>query len=151
MRDKLSEARLQLLHPKVRTIFKAFIEEAEEALDVTLRITQGMRTIQEQNELYAIGRTRPGTKVTNAQGGSSFHNYGLAIDLVEIRDGMANWDFPYELLKPIATKYNLVWGGDFTSIIDKPHYELTFGNAWQALFEKVTASDFIPGTQYVNI
>lgn len=151
MRDNLSEARLEQLHPKVRGVFKAFIEEAEEALNVTLRIVQGLRTIKEQNELYAQGRTKPGKKVTNAKGGSSYHNYGLAIDLVEMKDGKANWNFRYELLKPFAKKHNLVWGGGFKSIIDKPHFELTFGNNWKALLKKVEAMEFIPGTQFVDI
>lgn len=151
MRDNLSESRLDQLHPKVRAVFKAFIEEAEAALDITLRIVQGLRTIKEQNDLYAKGRTAPGPKVTNAKGGSSYHNYGLAIDLVEMKGGQANWNFKYELLKQFAKKHGLTWGGEFKSIVDKPHFELTFGYKWQALLKKVEAKDIIPGTQYVNI
>lgn len=151
MRDKLSEARIEQLHPKVRAIFKTFIEEAEESLNVTLRIVQGMRTIAEQNELYAQGRTKPGKKVTNAKGGTSYHNYGLAIDLVEIKNGQANWNFRYNLLKPFAKKYNLVWGGEFKTILDRPHFELTFGNHWKVLLKKVEVKDFISGTTFVNL
>lgn len=151
MRDDISTIRIEKLHPKVRGIFKAFIEEAEMALNITLRIVQGMRTIKEQNDLYAKGRTAPGPKVTNAKGGSSYHNYGLAIDLVEIKNAEANWDFKYELLKPFAEKYGLTWGGGFKKIVDKPHFELTFGFKWQALLKKVEAKDFISGTQFVNI
>lgn len=151
MRDDISVVRIEKLHPKVRATFKAFIDEAEAALNVTLRIVQGLRTIKEQNDLYAKGRTAPGKKVTNAKGGSSYHNYGLAIDLVEIKGGEANWNFKYELLKPFAEKYNLVWGGNFKSILDRPHFELTFGNHWKTLLKKVDAKDFIPGTQFANI
>lgn len=151
MRDKISEKRIEQLHPKVRAIFKAFIEEAEESLNVTLRIVQGLRTIAEQNALYAQGRTKPGQKVTNAKGGSSYHNYGLAIDLVEMKNGEANWNFKYELLIPFAKKYNLVWGGTFKSIVDKPHFELTFGYKWPALLAKVQEMDYIEGTAFVNI
>lgn len=151
MRDKISETRIKLLHPAVREIFTQFIEEAEEALDVTLRIVQGLRTIDEQNALYAQGRTKPGNKVTNAKGGASFHNYGLAIDLVELKAGKANWNFKYELLLPFAQKYNLVWGGHFKSIVDKPHFELTFGYGWKQLLEKHNKKQFISGTQYVQL
>lgn len=41
-----------------------------------------LRTLEEQDALYAQGRTVPGKIVTNAPGGMSFHNYCLAIDLV---------------------------------------------------------------------
>ncbi|UXO94067.1 peptidoglycan L-alanyl-D-glutamate endopeptidase precursor [Pseudanabaena phage Pan5] len=149
MRDKLSIPRVQLLHPAIRQDVRSFINEAEEALDVTLRITQGLRTIDEQNALFAKGRTTPGPRVTNARGGSSYHNYGLAIDLVEIKDNKANWDFEYEKLLPFAKKYGFKWGGHFKSIVDKPHFEKTFGHGWRALLLKHTKSELIPGTRYV--
>ncbi len=58
-----------------------------------VRIAQGLRTFQEQDDLYAIGRTKPGKKVTNAKGGQSVHNYGFAVDIVLIIDGKtASWD-----------------------------------------------------------
>lgn len=151
MKDTISIARIELLHPKVRTAFKSFIDDAESGLNITLRVVQGMRTIDEQNALYAQGRTKPGAIVTNAKGGSSYHNYGLAIDLVEMKAGKANWDFNYSLLLPFAEKYNLVWGGNFKSIKDKPHFELTFGLNWRTLLERYNAKDFITGTKFVNI
>src|SRR6478736_3448878 len=98
MRDKISISRVQALHPTIRQDVKSFITEAEEALNITLRIVQGLRTIEEQDALYAQGRTIPGKVVTKAKGGSSYHNYGLAIDLVEIKDLKANWDFDYKKL-----------------------------------------------------
>lgn len=50
-------------------------------LGVDVDVTEGYRTIERQNQLFAQGRTRPGQKVTNARGGQSAHNYGLAVDL----------------------------------------------------------------------
>ena len=91
MKDPISVKRLDKLHPKVRDTFKAFIEECE-ALhpDTTLRITQGLRTFPEQQALYDQGRNgKPGKIVTNAKPGQSYHNWGLAIDLVEL-DGAKN-------------------------------------------------------------
>jgi peptidoglycan LD-endopeptidase CwlK len=41
-----------------------------------------LRTFEDQDELYTQGRTKPGTIVTNARGGDSLHNYGLAADFV---------------------------------------------------------------------
>lgn len=151
MRDSISISRVQALHPMIREDVTKFITEAEESLGVTLRIVQGLRTIEEQNELYAKGRTKPGAKVTNARGGSSYHNYGLAIDLVEIKDAKANWNFKYELLLPFAEKYGFKWGGHFTSIMDKPHFEKTFGLHWKEMLKRNDLKKFIPGTKYIVI
>lgn len=151
MRDKISQTRVLALHPSIRQDVKSFITEAEESLDITLRIVQGLRTIEEQNQLYAIGRDLPGKKVTNAKGGSSYHNYGLAIDLVEIKDLKANWDFDYKKLLPWAEKYGFTWGGNFKSIVDKPHFEKTFGNHWRELLAKHNAGKWIAGTKYVQL
>lgn len=151
MKDKISESRIMLLHPAIRQDAKSFIEEAEAALNITLRIAQGLRTIDEQNELFAQGRTKPGKVVTKAKGGQSYHNYGLAIDLVEMKDGKPNWNFKYEALLPLATKHGFAWGGHFKSIPDKPHFEKTFGYGWRDLLRKHDLRQFMPGTKYVNL
>lgn len=127
MKDKISIDRVNKLHPKARAAFKMFIDDAERELNVTLRISQGLRTIAEQNALYAQGRTVKGSIVTNAKGGQSYHNYGLAVDLVQLKDNTVNWSFDYSQLQPIAALYGIVWGGTFKSLIDKPHFELTYG------------------------
>jgi peptidoglycan L-alanyl-D-glutamate endopeptidase CwlK len=53
---------------------------------LTFHLFSGLRTFEEQDSLYAKGRTSPGKRVTNARGGYSWHNYGLAVDYV--LDGM---------------------------------------------------------------
>lgn len=151
MKDQISISRVKALHPAVRQKFEDFVTECEETTGATLRIVQGLRTIEEQDALYAKGRTTPGPKVTNARGGSSYHNYGLAIDLVEIKDGKANWNFAYEKLKPIAKKYGLTWGGDFRSIVDKPHFEYSTGYPISALKGMIAAKKYIPGMKYVDL
>jgi peptidoglycan L-alanyl-D-glutamate endopeptidase CwlK len=94
----------------------------------------GLRTIAEQDALYAQGRTTPGKIVTNAPGGSSFHNFGLAVDLVE--DGDANnagiqWSWAnnvnYLKIGDLATQVGLEWGGFWKSMKDYPHVQLTTG------------------------
>lgn len=45
-----------------------------------IRVTSGFRSIEEQNKLYAQGRTTKGKIVTNAKGGESMHQYGIAFD-----------------------------------------------------------------------
>lgn len=139
MKDKKSEERINKLHPLVRTTFKKFIEDCETlSEETTLRITQGLRTFEEQRNLYNQGRISEGKIVTNAKAGQSFHNYGLAIDLVEL-DGehneIADWKFDMGTLKIIADKYDIIWGGQFRSIKDPPHFEISFGYTWQELLK----------------
>lgn len=155
MRDKISEDRVLKLHPRIRTEVKELIEKAETQFPpkIAIRIVQGYRTIQEQNDLYAIGRTKPGKKVTNAKGGSSFHNYGLAIDfaLMYDKDGNGTWetlswdtraDFDndksidwLEVVK-IFEAAGYQWGGKFSTITDMPHLQKTFGFKWQELLAR---------------
>lgn len=152
------------MHPEVRTLFMDFINECEAATGATLRIVQGLRTIEEQDALYAQGRTKPGAIVTNARGGSSYHNYGLAIDLVEIRDGKPNWNFNYKLLQPVAKKYGLTWGADWDNdgktkadgdkdehLVDMPHFQINYGKNWRDLLALHNAGKFVYGTKYVDL
>jgi peptidoglycan L-alanyl-D-glutamate endopeptidase CwlK len=164
MRDKISIARAGLLHPAVRAEVIQTIDEIEAGFPVTIkvRIVQGLRTIEEQNSLYAKGRTAPGPKVTNARGGSSYHNYGLAIDFTLIYndkelswslvkdgdgDGRKDWD---EVVNAFRAK-GWGWGGTWRTFKDYPHLEKTFGYKTGDLLSRHRAGDFIPGTKYVKL
>lgn len=108
---------------------------------VYIKIIQGYRSIAYQDELYTHGRRGiPGEKiVTNARGGSSFHNYGYAIDFALLMpDGKnVSWDMKLDLNKngvrdwdevvAEAKKLGFKWGGDFKNFKDYPHLEMTFG------------------------
>ena len=108
------------------------------ACGVPIVITQGLRTIAEQDALYAQGRTKPGQIVTNARGGYSYHNFGVAIDFALLLpdggvswdtkrdgdgDGIADWD---EVVAQ-AKRLGWDWGGDWRTFTDLPHFEMTFG------------------------
>jgi len=170
MRDKISEERVKLLHPKVRDEVKQLIEKVELGFppNVAVRLVQTLRTIEEQNALYEQGRTKPGNIVTNARGGSSYHNYGLAFDFAILldkdgngtydelswdikkdndKDGIADW---LEVVK-VFEAAGWEWGGKWSSIKDYPHLQKTFGYKWQQLLEKYNKRDFIPNTKYVNV
>ena len=151
MKDPISEKRLETLHPKVKQDFKQFIEDAENGLGLTLRITQAMRTFKEQSDLYAKGRTTAGPKVTNAKAGSSYHNYGLAVDLVVMNNGKPDWQYNMGNLLPYAQKHNIAWGGSWAKFKDYPHFEKTLGHNWRELLEKHNKKDFISGTDFINI
>jgi peptidoglycan L-alanyl-D-glutamate endopeptidase CwlK len=169
MKDAVSIARVKLLHPKIRDEVAALISKVEfNNPKFAVRIVQGLRTIDEQNALYAQGRTAPGNIVTNARGGSSLHNYGLAIDfaLLYDKDGdgkyeTLSWDTGLDYDKDGVKDWQEVvnefkaggyeWGGDWKSIKDDPHLQKTFGHGWRFLLTKYQQGDFIPGTKYVNL
>jgi peptidoglycan L-alanyl-D-glutamate endopeptidase CwlK len=91
-------------------------------------ITSGTRTYQEQNELYAQGRTKPGKIVTNAKGGQSYHNFGIAADFVpDMSDApglQPSWDEKnFKILRDEAIKLGLESGLDW-KFKDPPHIQL---------------------------
>ena len=145
------------LHPSVREEVTKIIQECDTALTgrAKVRITQGLRTFKEQEELYALGRTKVnpvgktpkkpiGNKVTNAKAGQSIHNYGFAVDICLIIDGKtASWDTTkdwdndriadwYECVK-IFAKHGWEWGGNWKTFKDLPHFDKKGYNSWRKL------------------
>lgn len=97
--------------------------------------TSGMRSYDEQDRLYAKGRSIEGRIVTNAPGGSSPHNFGVACDLC--RDGdvtkaglQPDYDpAQYEILAEEAERLGLQaglrWRGKADGLkSDPPHVQL---------------------------
>lgn len=125
-----SEKRITGLHPIVARAAKKLIDRSY-ARGVPIVITQGLRTIAEQNALYEQGRTKPGNIVTNAKGGYSNHNFGLAIDFALLMPDGKNvaWTVNSDWMKVVEEAKNLgfAWGGDWKSFKDYPHFEMTFG------------------------
>ena len=93
-------------------------------------ITCTYRSNEEQTQLYALGRTVKGKIVTNAKAGQSKHNSlpSKAFDIAFIGlDKKLNWNKKYfkmfaDIVKEVEP--SIVWGGNFKSIPDAPHYEL---------------------------
>jgi peptidoglycan L-alanyl-D-glutamate endopeptidase CwlK len=125
--DFISEKRIMTLHPDVRNKAREFINKASK-IGINLRVAQATRTYAEQNDLYAQGRTKSGGIVTNAKGGQSSHNFGTAIDVVQIIDGNAKWDADWNKIAEIGKSVGFSWGGDWKTFKDKPHFEMNFGN-----------------------
>jgi peptidoglycan L-alanyl-D-glutamate endopeptidase CwlK len=170
MRDKVSIQRVALLHPKIREEVAQIVIKAEEKLPpkYAVRIVQGLRTFAEQDALYAQGRTKPGSIVTNAKGGQSIHNYGLAVDFAILVDKDGNgtydemsWDIKKDNDKDgIADWLEVVhvfesagyeWGGKWSSFKDYPHLQKPYGLTWKQMLERYNNKDFIPNTKYIRI
>lgn len=152
MKDQFSITAVALLHPKVRGMFTGFITDAETALGITLRVVQGLRTFPEQQAIYEQGRTKPGQIVTKAQAGESYHNYGMAVDIVPLSaDGKSlDWNYKFSELESFALPYGITWGGHFSSP-DPDHFENKLGHNWRDLLALYKAGKFIEETTYVNI
>lgn len=125
------------LHTVVAANMK-LLESESEALGIRILITDGFRSEREQDALYRKGRSDPGSIVTNAKGGESFHNYGLAIDFaLRTKDGDVIWDMDYDgngngradwmEVVSIAKRLGFTWGGDWASFPDYPHLQMDFG------------------------
>jgi len=79
-----------------------------------------------QDHLFAQGRTRSGSIVTNARGGQSIHNYRLAFDIFQNIRGR-EWNEPafFATAGRIWREMGGVWGGDWASFVDRTHCEFT--------------------------
>jgi peptidoglycan L-alanyl-D-glutamate endopeptidase CwlK len=138
--DARSEAVIATLLPQVQPMARALVQKA--ALSgIRIKIISGLRTYAEQDELYAQGRTKPGSKVTNARGGYSNHNFGIAFD-VGVFEGQKYLpdSVKYKAVGVLGTDLGLEWGGNWKSIVDQPHFELR--PSWAAdLSEKDMLAD----------
>ena len=128
--DARSEKAIATLLPEVRPIARALVQKASTA-GITIKVISGLRTYEEQDALYAQGRTAPGNKVTNAQGGYSNHNFGIAFDVGVFEGGRYLGELPkYKAVGALGTDLGLEWGGNWKTLVDEPHFQLR--PAWAA-------------------
>lgn len=135
LKKKLSDSQPSKLTPLVQRKAQLVLDEME-LLGYPMRITDGFRGVKEQDALYAQGRTAPGLKVTNAKGGESFHNYGVAADFVFRKQGYNVGKEVWEAFGTIAEKHGFEWGGRWTSFIDIPHVQMRLGYSLKDFQEK---------------
>lgn len=115
----VNEKRLAKVHPTLAEKSRIILALADDE-GYSLQVSQGLRTFAEQDALF---NKRP--KVTQARGGQSMHNYGLAVDFVFIVDGKPSWDEKlYRNIKGWAAIADLEWGGNWKNFVDLPHVQL---------------------------
>ena len=125
-----SEHVIATLLPHVRPYARALFFKARE-IDITINIISGTRTFAEQDRLYAKGRTAAGAIVTNARGGFSNHNFGLAFDVGVYSGNRYLPESPlYKAVGALGMELGLEWGGNWKTIVDQPHFQLRPG--WAA-------------------
>lgn len=148
--DERTEKNLATVLPSLQRAIRAWIVQrvlpwaAKHGWAV--RVICGTRSYAEQDALYAQGRTKPGKKVTNARGGYSNHNFGIAVDIGIFdlsKTGAAQYDsVPDKTYRELAKECGLpagcLWGGNWQSMPDAPHYQLAkWGSTTAAVREAI--------------
>ena len=124
----VSSRSLSELNPKVAAMCSEFINQCK-AKGIDVIITSTYRDAQSQDALYAQGRTAPGSKVTNAKAGQSFHNWRVAFDFCPIVNGKAQWTDLALFTKcgEIAETVGLEWAGRWVKFKETAHCQYTGG------------------------
>jgi peptidoglycan L-alanyl-D-glutamate endopeptidase CwlK len=130
--DAASEARLGLVYPALAAKIRQMADQLASE-NIYIRVTQGVRTFAEQDQLYTEGRTAPGKVVTNVTGGHSYHNFGLAVDCCPSTDGPdkpfnPDWNESHPSWKrmvEVGESLGLNCGADWAHFKDVPHFQLT--------------------------
>jgi len=168
--DKITLQRIELLHPAVRDEAKEIYAEICERLTgkTLCRFSHTLRTFAEQDALYAQGRSdKTKSVVTKAKGGQSWHNYGLAIDIVLLvdKDGngsyeSASWDTTtdfdndnnpdWDEVVYVFGLYGWEWGGNW-KFKDTPHFQKTFGLTIAEAKKRYDNKQVISGTNYIKL
>jgi peptidoglycan L-alanyl-D-glutamate endopeptidase CwlK len=132
------QRQLATVHPDLQRV----VVEAVRRLPFDCFIIYGHRTTAEQQNLFALGRTRPGRRVTNIDGVTkkSRHNYtpSLAIDMgpasliatgrwVESAAAIKQFDELGAMAEAVAKELGVAdfeWGGRWARLRDRPHFQL---------------------------
>lgn len=151
--DENGYVSLKKVHPELEDKIERLIDLCSKE-GIPIKITEDLRSVEKQNALYAKGRTTSGNIVTNATGKdySSFHQWGIAFDICinEVDDA-----YNIEKLKRVGElgkSIGLEWGGDWTSIVDMPHFQLSgYEDGIQALKEQYqNPADFADTWDFSN-
>lgn len=142
--DAISEARLQEVMPelaaKIHQLYEMLMGEGLE-----IRVTQALRSWQQQQDLYAKGRNPAlahlgphgdivdkSLVVTNCPGGHSYHNFGMAVDCAPDDPTKVGYQIDWNAGHPqwkrmasVGQSLGLDSGAMWRSFPDAPHFQLT--------------------------
>lgn len=116
-------ADLNALHPYFRDKIRQMIQLCKKK-GIELAIVESYRTHSKQAEYFGMGR-----QYTRSAGGKSKHQYGLAIDVVPLVNGIPQWENKtlWKRVGVIGESLGLRWGGRWRSPYDPAHFEWTGG------------------------
>ena len=142
--DARSENNVRTLAVRAQRPAREFLQRVR-AEGIGARIISGTRTYAMQDALYRQGRFgNPGPRVTNARGGQSNHNFGIAWDIgiFTAGGGYVTDGPPYDAAAAAGAAPELEWGGDGASFVDKPHWQLATGLTLAALRARFESGDW---------
>lgn len=133
------DEKLDKLYPPFASMVEGFLVDAK-AKGFNVAIFEGLRPYERQKELWLKGRDEQGrivdrTKiVTKAPPGMSYHQYGLAVDIVFDADSTKpgwqwSWDakWPWKKLADLGKSHGLESAYYWKAFPEAPHYQKTFG------------------------
>lgn len=121
---------LTKVESKLREAVEVILKVMEKG-GLPMLVTDTLRTTEEQQALYAQGRTKPGQIVTYADGIKVKSNHqapegstlGRAVDMCFLINGKPAWPNDSKLWNiygAVAKAHGLVWGGDWKDSKGKP-------------------------------
>lgn len=121
---------LDLLEPIMRGKVQAIIADAK-AHGFDCMVFETYRSQARQQQLF----DQHATELRKV----GVHHYGLACDIVKSINGQPSWKGDFSLLGRLARQHGLIWGGDWTSLVDESHVQ------WCSLARQ---ADLFRGTWY---
>ena len=147
---RLTSKFINSLNPDVSQLARKFLDLAK-ANHLEVRILTAFRNWNEQDRLYTQGRTTPGDIITNARGGESYHNWGLAFDAAPFKNGViSNEPSQYKKMGELGVQAGLKWVGNFKDIVDLPHFQYTHGLSAQDSAKWSKTAEVIPLFEIIN-
>lgn len=142
---------LNELHPKLKELAEKLLEACKNQ-GLNIKIGETYRSVERQDYLYAQGRIRPGSIVTNAKGSSmaSYHQWRLAFDIFQNIKGEEYDSVILAKVGDIGQKLGLEWGGSWSSFRDTPHFQYTFGLSLQDLKSGKKPPEYKPTSSTSN-
>lgn len=122
------------LHPRLLALYAQFETKMHEK-GIEFIVTCTYRNNDDQNALWAQGRTKQGAIVTNCRGGQSAHNMtasdgkpaACAFDIVILTNGKPDWNVNnpnWKKAGQIGKSLGLEWAGEWKTFKEFPHFQL---------------------------
>ena len=117
----MSSRSIEDLTPETQELYNKFAVIMK-SKGINYIVTCTFRSQDEQNSLFEKGRTKPGQIVTWTR--KSRHTDREAFDIAILKNGKISWNVDdYLEAGKIGRAVGLVWGGDFKTSKDRPHFE----------------------------